>query len=117
MFPVKEGPTFPLCTASLVDKRNGRNEVFQVNCSYYGDDVKVYTNMRDFTHVRLQWHASYRKLEDLPPYPSDGYMRTFRVGVIHAEGQVLLKDTGRTTRRLSVCCPSLAGWLAVWLTY
>jgi len=91
---VKEGPIFQSCAASLIDKRNGRNDVVRVNCSYHGDQVNIYTNMRDFTHVRLQWSPTYRKLEDLPPFPHEGYMRTFRVGLVNARGMAILNDTG-----------------------
>lgn len=108
---MKEGPTIQVCSASLIDTRNGRNEEFKVNCSFYGDDIKIYTNMRDFTHVRLQWRPSYRKLVDLPPYPRDGFIRTFRVGVIHAEGEVVLKETdGDIALRQPITCLSHGSW-------
>ena len=100
---VKEGPIFQTCGASLIDKRNGRNDIFHVNCSYPGNEIKVYSNMRDFTHVGLTWSPTYRKLEDLPPFPREGYMRTFRVGVINASAEAVLNDTGNLKNICFIC--------------
>jgi len=91
---VKVVPIFQSCAASLINKRNGQNEVFQASCGSYYNEHKTYTSMRDFSHVELQWSLTYGKLEGLPQFPSEGYLRAFRVGLINASAEVVLKDTG-----------------------
>ncbi|KAK2160207.1 hypothetical protein LSH36_138g09008 [Paralvinella palmiformis] len=56
---MKEGPIFQSCAASLINKRNGQNEVFQASCGSYYNEHKTYTSMRDFSHVELQWSLTY----------------------------------------------------------
>ena len=96
LFSVKEAPIFNKeCSARIINRGPGHNDVHPINCSYYGDEYKLYTNMVNITHVGLTFSPTYRKLDDLPTFPTGGYLRTFRVGLIQADANVVLKDTGK----------------------
>lgn len=90
---VKEGPIFRICEISL--QTAGSKSQKAVCAPGNENQTEVYTNIRVLTSVRLNVEQSYRKLQDVPPYPKDGYLREFEVGVINVSYQIILRGTGR----------------------
>ncbi|KAK2141127.1 hypothetical protein LSH36_1156g00052 [Paralvinella palmiformis] len=75
-------PEFKTCEASLDDEQIGV-------CG-----TEVYTNKNEVSKIRINLEQSYNKPDNVKEYPEGGYLRTFRVGLINASYNIIIKDTG-----------------------